>query len=165
MPINFPASLDSLANPTATTRRNDPGFELHQVISNLNDIVEQLEAKLGTAASTAAANTVLRGTGAGATVFGQVQPADFNYGLVPACRVYRTGAQSITQNTQTAIIWDNEVYDTDTMHDNVTNNTRITFKTAGKYRVNVNYSWAGAGGAIRQTIFRWNGATYFAQDD
>jgi hypothetical protein len=49
--VNFPASLDSLSNPTALTKRNDPGFELHTVISTLNDIAEQLEAKLGVGAA------------------------------------------------------------------------------------------------------------------
>jgi hypothetical protein len=48
---NFPTSLDALANPSATTRRNDPGFELHVVVGTLNDIAEQLEAKLGPGAA------------------------------------------------------------------------------------------------------------------
>lgn len=60
---NFPTSLDSLSNPTATTKRNDPGFELHTVISTLNDIVELLESKLGITDSPASnsplASTVL----------------------------------------------------------------------------------------------------------
>lgn len=62
---NYPTSLDSLANPLATTRRNDPGFELHTVISTLNDIVEALEAKLGTGGTAATAGSVLRGSAAG----------------------------------------------------------------------------------------------------
>lgn len=80
--VNFPGSLDSLANPSSTTKRNDPGFELHTVVSNLNDIAEALETKLGTGSSTATANTVLRGTGAGATEFGKVVAADITAGAV-----------------------------------------------------------------------------------
>lgn len=61
--VNFPASLDSLANPTATTNRDDPGFQLHTVISTLNDIAELSEAKIGISESSAQdtplANTVL----------------------------------------------------------------------------------------------------------
>lgn len=74
--VNFPTSLDTLANPTSSTYTDDAGYELDVVISALNDIVEALEAKLGTGASTASANTVLRGTGAGTSAFGQVTNAD-----------------------------------------------------------------------------------------
>lgn len=45
--INFPSSLDSLANPTAWQPRNTPWVEEATVISNLNDAVEALEAKVG----------------------------------------------------------------------------------------------------------------------
>lgn len=45
--INFPSSLDSLANPTAWQPRNTPWVEDATVISNLNDAVEALEAKVG----------------------------------------------------------------------------------------------------------------------
>lgn len=43
------------------------------------------------------------------------------------CRVFRdTSDQSLGNNTFTAVQWNNETFDTDTMHDNSTNNTRIT---------------------------------------
>jgi hypothetical protein len=75
---NFPGSLDALANPTAATLRNDPGFELHLVISTLNDIAELLEAKLGTGASTpGAAAAVLRRTGSGSSAWQQIQAGDY----------------------------------------------------------------------------------------
>jgi hypothetical protein len=80
--VNFPASLDALLNPTSTTKRNAPGFELDVVISTLNDIAEALEAKLGTGASTPSANTVLRGTGTGTTTYGQVQAGEIAAGAV-----------------------------------------------------------------------------------
>lgn len=74
---NFPTSLDSLANPTATTLRNDPGFELHTVISTLNDIAEALEAKLGIGASTPGGSAaVLRRTASGASAWGALQTGD-----------------------------------------------------------------------------------------
>ena len=79
---NFPGSLDSLANPTATTLRNDPGFELHAVISTLNDIAEQLEAKLGIGASSPGASAgVLRRTASGASAWGQVAAGDIVAGV------------------------------------------------------------------------------------
>lgn len=51
------------------------------------------------------------------------------------CKLTKSGAQSLGNNTYTAISFDGETYDTDTMHDNVTNNSRITFTTAGKYMI------------------------------
>lgn len=40
--------------------------------------------------------------------------------------VYKTGNQAILANTPTVMAWDAEEYDTDGMHDPVTNNSRIT---------------------------------------
>lgn len=52
------------------------------------------------------------------------------------CRaVQSTTATSLSQNTWTTIAFNSETFDTDTMHDNVTNNSRITIKTAGKYLI------------------------------
>jgi len=80
---NFPTSLDALANPTATTLRNDPGFELHSVISTLNDIAEALEAKLGIGASTPGATAgVLRRTATGASAWGPLLAGDYGSGSV-----------------------------------------------------------------------------------
>lgn len=84
---NYPGSLDALANPGATTKRNDPGYELHTVISTLNDATEAIETKLGTGASVAAANQVLRGTGAGATAFGQIVAGDLTSGVVAMVKI------------------------------------------------------------------------------
>lgn len=52
--------------------------------------------------------------------------------------------------------WDGENYDTDAMHDNASNNSRIVFKTAGKYQINVDITTNGGNGhwAIRK-----NGST------
>lgn len=72
---NFPASLDSLANPTATTNRDDVGFALHTVISTLNDIAEALEAKLGIGATTPDAQfKSLVGSAAGVSAWGYSTP-------------------------------------------------------------------------------------------
>lgn len=53
----------------------------------------------------------------------------------PACRVYHNTSQNLTNNTRTALDFNSERYDTDTMHSTVTNSTRITFTTAGVYVV------------------------------
>lgn len=74
---NYPVSADVLANPTALTNRDDAGFELHGVISRIQDILEALEAKVGIGASTPPATAaVLRRTATGASAWGQVAGAD-----------------------------------------------------------------------------------------
>jgi len=66
-------------------------------------------------------------------------------GSPPACRVYRSTSQSINDNTSTTVTFDAEVFDTDTMHDLVTNTSRITIRTAGVYLVTfTGYFAAGA---------------------
>lgn len=73
--VNYPGSLDSLSNPGPTTKRNDPGFELDVAVSNLNDIDEALEAKLGIGATTPdAIHKSLKATAAGTSAWGYYQP-------------------------------------------------------------------------------------------
>jgi hypothetical protein len=91
---NFPASLDSLANPTATTNRDDAGFELHGVISRIQDILEALEAKVGVGASSPGATAaVLRRTATGASAWGQAAPGDLAAAGSPY-QVLQTGASA-----------------------------------------------------------------------
>lgn len=89
---NYPTSLDVLANPTATTNRDDAGFELHGVISRIQDILEALEAKLGTGASTPGASAaILRRTGAGASAWGQIADADVAANTFSASKINAGG--------------------------------------------------------------------------
>lgn len=44
---------------------------------------------------------------------------------------------SCTNNTATLIPWNSELWDTDTMHDTVTNPSRVTINTTGTYAVTV----------------------------
>jgi hypothetical protein len=68
---NYPTSLDTLTNPTASSHADDPGQELDVVISTLNDIAEALEAKVGTGAFVpTAAGDVLHAIAAGASAWG-----------------------------------------------------------------------------------------------
>jgi hypothetical protein len=56
---------------------------------------------------------------------------------VQACRVTRTATLSHPGaiGTLTTVPFTSEEFDTDGMHDTITNNTRITIKTAGYYEV------------------------------
>ena len=74
-----------------------------------------------------------------------------------SCKVTKSASQSIPNATLTAITWNQESYDTDGMHDTVTNNTRVTFNTAGKYSVLAQAEWEIAGGVFRFLEIRKNG--------
>ena len=53
------------------------------------------------------------------------------------CKVYASSATSISNAAYTSIAWDGESWDTDSFHDNATNNTRVTIPASmgGKYRL------------------------------
>lgn len=53
----------------------------------------------------------------------------------PACRVYHNTTQSINDNSETALVFNSERYDTDGMHSTSVNTGRITINTAGLYLV------------------------------
>lgn len=68
-----------------------------------------------------------------------------NFATIPSVRVRRTIDQSIADNTNTVIQFNSEAFDTAAMHDNTTNNTRLTAPVAGKYLVTGNVAWAASG--------------------
>ena len=83
-----------------------------------------------------------------------------NLRVPPACSVYSTATQSIAQATTTVVAYANEFFDTDSMHDNSTNNSRITITTAGVYVVCATAQFAVAGGGAYRLIgIRKNGST------
>ena len=75
-------------------------------------------------------------------------------GNVPYCEVEASGTQSISNSTLTYIDFATEIADTDTMHDTVTNNSRITATTAGKYIVTATVPWDDLGGAQFRILTR-----------
>jgi lysophospholipase L1-like esterase len=73
------------------------------------------------------------------------------------CRAYKSGVQSIG-TTLTALTFDTESYDTNTYHDNVTNNTRFTVPTTGYYRLTGLLNTDA--NAVARVGLRVNGSTY-----
>ena len=68
MATNYPGSLDTSTqqpSPSASTEMDDSGFEHDAVHTNHSGAIIALETKVGTGDSTAAANSVLAGTGSG----------------------------------------------------------------------------------------------------
>jgi hypothetical protein len=74
-------------------------------------------------------------------------------------RVTKSATQSITSATDTAITWDQETFDTDTMHDTVTNNTRLTAPVTGKYLVIGCLEFAPNATGYRTVKIKKNGTT------
>lgn len=72
---------------------------------------------------------------------------------------YRSTAQSITNATFTAVLFDAESADTDTYHSTSSNTSRLTVPATGMYRVTYDAAFAvGAGGAERSFWVAINGA-------
>jgi len=81
-----------------------------------------------------------------------------NFRVPPMCRVKQTSGTSISDASNTILAFDAEDFDTDGMHDNATNNSRITINTAGVYLViaSVRYT-AGVSDDTRISILKNGG--------
>lgn len=55
--------------------------------------------------------------------------------IVPMAHVTHNAIQSVSNNTETTLAFNTERYDTATLHDTVTNNSRLTVATAGVYSI------------------------------
>ncbi|NJO63617.1 MAG: hypothetical protein HC836_37140 [Richelia sp. RM2_1_2] len=77
--------------------------------------------------------------------------------------VGKTTFQTLAGSTNNILLtWDTEEYDTNSMHDNVTNNSRLTVPSSTTYaKVKVAIQWQSGGANLRSLRFRKNGATAF----
>jgi hypothetical protein len=105
-PTSFPSSADAYPDPAggATQGSTTPTHSGHH--QNHNDAIEAIEAKVGTGASTPAANTVLRGTGAGTTAYGQVVTGDLAASAVTQSGVKTASATVSTSSAVPSVIPD-----------------------------------------------------------
>lgn len=78
---------------------------------------------------------------------------------IPVARVYHSLDQTIPNATDTVLAFDSVEYDNDNMYD-AGNNTRLTCKTAGKYRITACVMWVPNTTGIRQLEIRKNGTLY-----
>lgn len=96
----------------------------------------------------------------------QIQTA-FNFLFnLPRAQAYPSAAQNhtLTGNYQ-AIALDAEDVDTDGMHDTVTNNTRLTAQTAGKYELSAQVTFQINATGRRLARFNVNGASLGGQTE
>ena len=75
------------------------------------------------------------------------------------CAVNKSADQSISSNTWTALTFNQEKYDVGNMHDNSTNNTRITIKEAGEYKINYHIKYESDDEVIFESKIKKNGST------
>jgi len=84
---------------------------------------------------------------------------------VPAARAFHSANQIIATATIAILALDSERFDTDTIHDTVTNNSRLTCKTAGKYQITAQVRWDSSNtGTYRGVGIRLNGTTFIGFD-
>lgn len=79
-------------------------------------------------------------------------------------RVYNDASQDVADSTLVTLAFNSERWDTDTIHNNITNNSRLTCKTAGKYMIvgNIIFETSNAAG-IRILRIYLNGTTCIAE--
>jgi hypothetical protein len=86
--------------------------------------------------------------------------------VLPSARAYHDANQSIATGGGGAFLaFNQERWDTDTIHDTVTNNTRLTCKTAGYYSITAGGAWETNGTGSRSIGILLNGATPLAYDN
>lgn len=99
---------------------------------------------------------------------GGVAPAAWGVGLrsnqeffvdPPLCSVFNSANQLISHATVTALTANSENFDNDAMHSTVSNTSRITIQTAGRYQALARVSFAANGTGEREVRFRVDGTT------
>lgn len=82
-------------------------------------------------------------------------------GAPPQCSVFNSGAQSIANATTTVLTANSEDFDNDTMHSTVSNTSRITATTAGRYLISATVRFASNASGIRFIEFFFNATTAY----
>jgi hypothetical protein len=87
-----------------------------------------------------------------------------NFGTIPAVRVHKAADQSIPNGSSTAIVFDEERYDTAGMHDPASN-TLLTAPVSGIYLVTGQVLWAGNATGLRDlAVIRSSGPVISESD-
>ena len=127
MSINYPTSIDngsSLPNPSATNDTNSPSLSSGQVLQN--SAVIALETKLGINSSTASTNTVLLGTGSGASTWGTLTSSYVTAATGSGSFVFAT-SPTITSATLTTPTINNPTLNTDSVVGFTTSNNGTVY--------------------------------------
>lgn len=142
----------------------DPTGPVPTITNSSTDLITTAGDLLyGTAADTVArlgigtAGQVLKvNSGATAPEWGSATAA------FSGCSLYNTGNQTFNHNTTLILAWNAENFDTNSYHDNVTNNSRITVPNAGYYLFNLFVTTTSSNQGTVQAYLRKNNATNWA---
>lgn len=80
-------------------------------------------------------------------------------GACYGAKVYRSGALSVSHLSTAAIAFDAETFDSNALHDTVTNNSRIVLNKVGKWRIDWGIVYAANASGQRYATIMLNGAT------
>ena len=110
------------------------------------------------------------GTPVSAARLGVIEEGILDAGQAPCVRVTHSANQSINNTTWTALNFDTEAFDqaggaASTMHDTVTNNTRLTCRYAGVYQIFGQASWAANATGERRLRIYLNNTTEINQNE
>lgn len=86
-------------------------------------------------------------------------------GTPPQVHAYQTALSTLTSGVNTALPFDTERFDTDTMHSTSASTSHLVATTAGKYLVWGWVAYAANATAQRRTSLRLNGATDMVADE
>lgn len=75
----------------------------------------------------------------------------------PVCELRQTVAQSLTTSVGAALLYDTEDIDTDNMHSTVSNTSRVTAQTAGRFMISGGVGFAANATGLRVTYYAING--------
>ncbi len=126
-------------------------------------LVEDEGVPLATAADT------INFTGAGVTASGAGTTKTVNIpgggggGPAEAASAFHSVDQAITNVVATVLAFNSETIDTDTMHDNAVNNSRLTINTAGTWLFGFNGRWENNAAGNRRVRLLKNGTTIVGQ--
>lgn len=83
----------------------------------------------------------------------------------PMCRAYSNASIAVGTGAVVKLTFNAERFDTDTIHDTVTNNSRLTCKTAGVYQITANFYFENnSAGNYREGRILYNNSTYIGMD-
>ncbi len=152
-----------------TIRGTSPGY-INQLDGN--DLIFRASAGGDTGLSEVMTITNSGNVGIGTTgpsekleVAGNIELSGIIKGSDIGARAYHDAAQAISDNILTALSFNSERWDTDTIHDTVTNNSRLTAKTAGYYQIEANLRWEANNSGRREIGITLNGSTKIALEN
>lgn len=130
--------------------------EILKCTTRTGDVLTVTRAQEGTVAAAHDAAKAVR-LNITAEIISEIQNRIYNQ----MCTVYHSVHQSIPNATHTILAFNSEDYDTNTMHDLVTNNSRITIKETGYYLVWLQVRFAANATGVRIVSVKQNGAFAF----